>query len=108
MESESTQPDSDSTPILASLKDNSGSVSITIDRSVNRAIGRLMAVLFGCAAMVGASSVLATWMIIAYTQAERESELLKYYLLELDAKVIAAGVKKPDEAISKKLQESKQ
>lgn len=103
MEQQSNQvPDA---PILAGLTENHGSVSITIDKSVNKALGRLMAVLFGCAAMVGASIVLAVWMIIAYTQAERQSELLKYYLLELDAKVIKSGIKQPDEAISKKLQE---
>lgn len=106
METESKQvPD---VPILSNLTENHGSVSITIDKSVNKAIGRLMAVLFGCAAMVGASIVLAVWMIIAYTQSERESELLKYYLLELDAKVIKAGIKEPDEAISRKLQEAEQ
>jgi len=42
--------------------------------------------------------------IFFYEQAvrsERETRMLQYYLLELDAKVIAAGIKKPEEAISK-------
>ena len=94
--------------VMPNLTENHGSVSITIDKSVNQAIGRLMAVLFGCAAMVGAGIVLAVWMIIAYNQSERQSELLKYYLLELDAKVIKAGIKEPDEAIAKKLQEAEE
>lgn len=92
--------------ILPGLKENSGSLSITIDKSVNKAIGRLMAVLFGCAAMVGAGIVLAVWMIIAYTQTERQEELLKYYLLELDGKVIEAGLKAPEDSIAKKLREA--
>lgn len=39
--------------------------------------------------------------------AERESRMLQYYLLELDAKVIKAGIKPASEAISKRIQESK-
>lgn len=38
-------------------------------------------------------------------KAERESRMQQYYLLEMDAKLIAAGIKKPDEALAK--QESK-
>ena len=36
---------------------------------------------------------------------ERQAELLKYYLLELDAKFISAGLKKPEESIAKRLKE---
>ena len=38
---------------------------------------------------------------------ERETRMLEYYLLELDAKVIAAGIKPPEEAISLKLNKDK-
>jgi len=37
-------------------------------------------------------------------KAEREARLLQYYLLELDAKFIAAGLKKPEESIAKELE----
>lgn len=40
------------------------------------------------------------------SKAEREARMLQYYVLEMDAKLIAAGVKKPEEAIAKQ-QESK-
>lgn len=39
--------------------------------------------------------------------AEREARMLQYYLLELDAKVIKAGIKPADESIANKLKESK-
>lgn len=38
---------------------------------------------------------------------EREARMLEYYVLEMDAKLIAAGVKKPEEAVSKRLNEEK-
>jgi hypothetical protein len=38
--------------------------------------------------------------------AEREARMLQYYLLELDAKVIKAGIKPADEAIANKLKET--
>jgi hypothetical protein len=39
------------------------------------------------------------------TLAEREARMLEYYVLEMDAKLIAAGVKKPEEAVADKLKE---
>ena len=36
---------------------------------------------------------------------ERESRMLQYYLLELDARFIGAGLKKPDDSIASKLKE---
>lgn len=44
------------------------------------------------------------WMFVEWKMAERESRLLEYYLLELDAKVIAAGIKSPNDSIAGKLQ----
>lgn len=37
-------------------------------------------------------------------RSEREARMLQYYVLEMDAKLIAAGMKKPDEAVSKRLE----
>jgi len=59
----------------------------------------VLAVLAGCSA---ALSALAWHDAVV---AEREARLLQYYLLELDAKFIGAGLKKPDDAISKQLKE---
>jgi hypothetical protein len=41
-----------------------------------------------------------------FAQAERETRMLEYYLLELDAKAIAAGIKRPEEAIANRLKEN--
>lgn len=44
----------------------------------------------------------------AYRDAETEVRMLEYYLLELDAKFINAGLKDPAEAIAKRLQERRE
>lgn len=49
-----------------------------------------------------AANVFLGW---AYKSTETETRMLEYYLLELDAKFINAGLKDPAEAISKKLQQ---
>lgn len=49
-----------------------------------------------------ASIVLACWALHEAGIAEREARMYEYYTLEMDAKLIAAGVKKPDEAIAKR------
>lgn len=51
-----------------------------------------LAIAFGC------------WAIFQASIAERETRMLEYYVLEMDAKLIAAGVKKPEEAVSKRLE----
>lgn len=53
--------------------------------------------------LAGASLVGMFWSISDARRAERETRMLEYYLLELDAKVIAAGIKAPEDAIAKKL-----
>lgn len=42
--------------------------------------------------------------LIIAQRSERESRMLQYYVLEMDAKLIASGIKKPDEAASKRLE----
>lgn len=49
-----------------------------------------------------AAIVLACWAIHEAGISEREARMYEYYTLEMDAKLIAAGVKKPDEAIAKR------
>jgi hypothetical protein len=43
-------------------------------------------------------------MFLEWRLAERETRMQEYYLLELDAKFIAAGLKKPQESIAKEMQ----
>lgn len=52
--------------------------------------------------VASAAIVLACWAIHAAGVAEREARMYEYYTLELDAKLIAAGVKKPEESIAKR------
>jgi hypothetical protein len=53
---------------------------------------------------LGVSVIVNVFLILSYRTLERETRMYQYYLLELDAKFIGAGLKKPDEAIAKKLQ----
>lgn len=65
---------------------------------------RLVPLVIVLAILCGVSIGLAAFSYAAAGRAERESRMLQYYLLELDAKVIAAGIKKPEDAISKQLE----
>lgn len=55
------------------------------------------------AAFCGISLGFGVTAIYVSSRAERESRMLQYYLLELDAKFIAAGMKKPEESVANKL-----
>lgn len=66
--------------------------------------GRLVPLVVVLALSAGLAIGLSTTALVRSGDAERESRMLEYYLLELDAKAIAAGIKQPDEAISKKLE----
>jgi len=57
-----------------------------------------------CSILSGLSIGLCLLAVTLSQQSERESRMLQYYVLEMDAKLIAAGVKNPDDAISKKLE----
>jgi hypothetical protein len=52
--------------------------------------------------LAAAAIVIACWAIHDAGRAEREARMYEYYTLEMDAKLIAAGVKKSDEAIAKR------
>jgi hypothetical protein len=54
--------------------------------------------------LAATSIVVAFWAIFQAVLAEREARMLQYYVLEMDAKLIAAGVKKPEDAVAKKLE----
>ena len=57
-----------------------------------------------CCLLAGFAAALATFSMVEAQRSEREARMLQYYLLELDAKAIAAGIKKPEDAISKRLE----
>lgn len=80
-------------------------MTLAIDKSVSKVASWFVMVIIGNSILLGASVILAIWMVSAYQRAERESRMQQYYLLELDAKLISAGLKKPEESISKKQQE---
>lgn len=58
------------------------------------------------ALLSGVAIALAMLAWARASDSERETRMLEYYLLELDAKAIAAGIKRPEEAIANKLKEN--
>lgn len=58
--------------------------------------------------LLAASVAANIFLGFAYREAGTETRMLEYYLLELDAKFINAGLKDPAEAISKKLQQKRE
>lgn len=51
--------------------------------------------------VAGLAIAFACWAIFQASLSERETRMLEYYVLEMDAKLIAAGVKKPEEAVAR-------
>jgi len=74
--------------------------------NINRVIvserGAIILISALLAVLCGISLVRSEAARDAAQKAERESRMQQYYLLEMDAKLIAAGIKKPDEAIAKR------
>ncbi len=65
-----------------------------------------------CLALFSGGAVVTSvlcWVVMSerVQRAEVETRMLEYYLLELDAKAIAAGIKRPEEAISNRMKERK-
>lgn len=65
---------------------------------------KLIPWLMFCAVLSGLAIGLAILAVILSQQSEREARMLQYYVLEMDAKLIAAGVKKPEDAVANKLE----
>lgn len=59
-------------------------------------------------ALLGLSVLVNVALAFMYSQQMTEVRMLEYYLLELDAKFINAGLKDPAEAISKRLQQQRE
>ena len=86
-------------PMVKADNDNRSAQVIQIDS------GKHVAVVALCAALCAGSMVYA---MLANTKAEdarMESRMLQYYVLEMDAKLIAAGFKTDAESIARKLKE---
>lgn len=79
------------------------------NRNTNTIIdnGKYIATVAICAALCGVSAVYAWAATEKANRSEERADLLQYYLLELDAKVIKAGVKQPEESIAGKLAKEK-
>lgn len=85
-----------------------GGSSLTVHQGLSSG-AQLFVVVTACLALglsVGAV-VIAAMSSQNDSRTEREVRMLEYYLLELDAKAIAAGIKRPEEAIADQLKESK-
>lgn len=79
------------------------SITQTTDNSSNKPLPWIAVSML----IAGMSIAIACWAKSDAGKAEREARMLQYYLLELDAKVITAGIKPADEAISKKLEQER-
>jgi hypothetical protein len=57
--------------------------------------------------IAGLAIAIALWAIFQASISERETRMLEYYVLEMDAKLIAAGIKKPEESVAKQQERRK-
>jgi hypothetical protein len=57
-----------------------------------------------CAVLIGASIVGNVVMYMKWRDSAMETRMQEYYLLELDAKFIGAGLKKPEDSIAHQMQ----
>ena len=85
---------------LDAVSDNRSAQVIQIES------GKHLAAVVLCAVIAGASVIYAWRASEKADRSEERADLLQYYLLELDAKVIAAGIKKPEDSIANKLKEA--
>jgi hypothetical protein len=89
--------------------DHGGSAAKATGGSVNMPISAwLLPVLVVLAILSGASIGLTTFAFSQAEKADREARMLEYYLLELDAKFINAGLKDPAESIANKLKQQRE
>jgi hypothetical protein len=78
---------------------NQGACVVQVESS------KLLPILVILAILCGLSIGLAVFAFSASRNADREARMLEYYLLELDAKFINAGLKDPAESIANKLKQ---
>ncbi len=90
----------DRDPFIQSDTDNRSASVIQIESS------KVLPVIVVLAILSGAAIALAWFATLRANDSEREARMLQYYLLELDAKVIASGIKRPEDSIARKLKEN--
>lgn len=89
--------------------DQGGSAAKATGGSVNMPISPwILPVLVLLAILSGVSIGLTTFAFTQAEKADREARMLEYYLLELDAKFINAGLKDPAESIANKLKQQRE
>jgi hypothetical protein len=60
--------------------------------------GKHIAVVAICSALCGIAAVFAGWSAFQATYATKRSDMLQYYVMELDGKLMASGVIKYEES----------
>lgn len=70
----------------------------------NKLFSSILVLALACGISIG----LAVFAYSTAKNAEMETRMLEYYLLELDGKVIEAGIKKPEDSIASKLKKQRQ
>lgn len=86
----------DSQPDVEQILDGRGNQSIIIDN------GKYIATVAICAVLCGVSAVYAWSATRQAEAAEKRADLLQYYVMELDGKLMANGIIKPNESWSAK------
>ncbi len=65
---------------------------------INVELGKGLAVVAVCSALCGISAVFAGWAAYQAAYATKRADLLQYYTMELDGKLMASGVIKYEES----------
>ncbi len=65
---------------------------------INVELGKGLAVVAICSALCGISAVFAGWAAYQAAYATKRADLLQYYTMELDGKLMASGVIKYEES----------
>jgi len=78
-----------------------GGVYAPVDNSQNKLLPWIAVAML----IAGIAVALAVGAMLNASRAERETRMLEFYILELDAKLVAAGYKTDAESIARKLKD---
>jgi hypothetical protein len=83
-------------PQFPALTGNQGNFTyhLTLDKSVNKAFAKFIAVIVVNSILIGAAIILAIWMIIAYQETEREVRLQRLETDEMNVRLELARIPK--------------
>lgn len=73
-------------------------VKIELGEEAQRTIAWILPTIFVMAFVSAFATAVSVFLIIKYTQAETESRMQEYYTMELDGKLMAAGVIQPKDS----------